>query len=238
MKSKNFKIEEIIKNFNLLDNNFIDPEGTTLEEIHRTLLSRNNQVILECGVRKGFSTSIFVYNSEKNNSHVYSIDIEDCSDVVESKNWSFFQTDDRNIKEILEKFNDLKSKGVDIIYIDSLHTSRHLEEVLYGWYPYLNKNSIIFIDDIDSYSYQKNQHKDNIMNNINWDEMNKFTLNFSRANKKEITLVQYYKKSGLAKMYKISEKGSLPKKIKNTDRSLMILIPIKLYRAVKNAIKI
>ena len=45
-----------------------------------------------------------------------------------------------------------------------------------------NKNSIIFIDDIDSHSYQKNQPKDNILNNINWDEMNKFTLNFSRAN--------------------------------------------------------
>ena len=35
-------------------------------------------------------------------------------------------------------------------------------------------------------------------------------------NKKEVTLVQYYKKSGLAKMYKVSEKGSLPKKIRNT----------------------
>ena len=238
MKSKNYKIEEIIKNFNSLDDNFIHPEGTTLEEIHKTLSSRSNQIILECGVRKGFSTSLFVHNSEKNNSHVYSIDIEDCSDVVVSKNWSFFQTDDRNIKKILEKFNDLNLKGIDIIYIDSLHTSKHLKEVLYGWYPYLNKNSIIFIDDIDSHSYQKNQPKDNILNNINWDEMNKFTLNFSRANRKEVTLVQYYKKSGLAKMYKVSEKGSLPKKISNTDRSFIIVMTIKIYRMIKNAIKI
>ncbi len=238
MKSKNFNINEIIKNFNSLDDNFIYPEGTPIEEIHKTLSSRNNQIILECGVRKGFSTSVFVYHSEKNNGHVYSVDIEDCSDVVESNNWSFYQTDDRNIMKILEKFNDIKSKGIDIIYIDSLHTAKHLKDVLYAWYPYLNKNSIIFIDDIDSYAYQKNQPKDNVINNINWDEMNKFTLNFSRANKKDVTLVQYYKKSGLAKMYKISEKGSLPKEIKSNDRSFIVLFTVKLIRLIKNAFKI
>ena len=49
------------------------------------------------------------------------------------------------------------------------------------------------------------------MNNINWDEMNKFTIDFS-SNKNDVTLVQIYKKSGLAKLYKNSEKGSLPKR--------------------------
>ena len=101
----------------------------------------------------------------------------------------------------------------------------------------MNKNSIIFIDDIDSFPYQKNQPKNSLMNNINWDEMNKFTLEFSRSNKSDVTLIQFYKKSGLAKLYKNSEKGSLPNKIQSSDRSYVLIQLIKLSRSIKNAFK-
>ena len=237
MKSKNFNIDKIINDFDNLDPDFVYPQGTSLEEIHKTLNSRGSQIILECGVRKGFSTSIFTYHSEKNNGHCFSVDIEDCSDVVISDNWSFIKSDDRNVKEILNKFTLINEKGIDILFIDSLHTAKHLKQVLYNWYPYLNKNSIIFIDDIDSFPYQKNQPKNSLMNNINWDEMNKFTLDFSRSNKSDVTLVQFYKKSGLAKLYKNSEKGSLPNKIQSSDRSYVLIQLIKLSRSIKNAFK-
>ena len=237
MKSKNFDINKIINDFDNLDPEFINPQGTPLEEIHKTLAARGSQIILECGVRKGFSTSIFTYHSEKNNGHCFSVDIEDCSDVVISDNWSFIKSDDRNVKKILNKFTLINEKGIDILFIDSLHTAKHLKQVLYNWYPYLNKNSIIFIDDIDSFPYQKNQPKNSLMNNINWDEMNKFTLDFSRSNKSDVTLVQFYKKSGLAKLYKNSEKGSLPNKIQSSDRSYVLIQLIKLSRSIKNAFK-
>ena len=237
MKSKNFNIDKIIKDFDNLDPDFIYPGGTALEEVHKTLVDRKSQIILECGVRKGFSTSIFTYYSEKNNGHCFSVDIEDCSDVVTSDHWSFIKSDDRDVKKILDSFPILKEKGIDILFIDSLHTAKHLKQVLYNWYSYLNKNSIIFIDDIDSYSYHKNQPKNSLMNNINWDEMNKFTLDFSRSNKNDITLVQFYKKSGLAKLYKNSEKGSLPNKIQSNDRSYLLIQSIKFLRLIKNIIK-
>ena len=237
MKSKNFNIDKIINDFDNLDPDFVYPQGTPFEEIHKTLNSRGSQIILECGVRKGLSTSIFTYHSEKNNGHCFSVDIEDCSDVVISDNWSFIKSDDRDVKKILNKFALINEKGIDILFIDSLHTAKHLKQVLYNWYPYLNKNSIIFIDDIDSFPYQKNQPKNSLMNNINWDEMNKFTIDFSRSNKSDVTLVQFYKKSGLAKLYKNSEKGSLPNKIQSSDRSYVLIQLIKLLRSIKNAFK-
>ena len=74
------------------------------------------------------------------------------------------------------------------------------------------------------------------MNNINWDEMNKFTLEFSRSNKSDVTLIQFYKKSGLAKLYKNSEKGSLPNKIQSSDRPYLLIQLVKLIRSIKNVI--
>ena len=236
MKSKNFNIDKIINDFDNLDPDFIYPQGTSFEEIHKTLNSRGSQIILECGVRKGLSTSIFTYHSEKNNGHCFSVDIKDCSDVVISDHWSFIKSDDRDVKKILNKFTLINEKGIDILFIDSLHTAKHLKQVLYNWYPYLNKNSIIFIDDIDSFPYKKNQPKNSLMNNINWDEMNKFTLDFSRSNKSDVTLVQFYKKSGLAKLYKNSEKGSLPNKIQSSDRPYLLIQLGKLIRSIKNVI--
>jgi len=46
--------------------------------------------ILEFGVRKGISTKKFINICEKNNGHLYSVDIDDCSEISKSKNWTFW----------------------------------------------------------------------------------------------------------------------------------------------------
>ena len=45
-------------------------------------------VILEFGVRQGISTQEFIKICEKNDGHLYSIDIDDCSNIY----WKFFFT--------------------------------------------------------------------------------------------------------------------------------------------------
>ena len=234
MKSKHFNIDEIISNFQSLQENDITyPEVSPMEEIHKTMQKRSGQLILECGVRKGFSSSIFVYNCELTGSHCYSIDIEDCSDVVESTAWSFFQCDDTDINKILSQFPEIEKKGIDILLIDSLHTSKHVKKVLYDWFPYLNKDSIIFVDDTDSFNYRKGQKKDSILNQINWDEINEFVINFSRSNRSQISLVQFHKKSGLSKLYKSSDRGELPLKLSNHNRFIGFVSFIKLLKKIK-----
>mgnify|MGYP000506832177 CR=1 FL=1 len=71
-----------------------------------SIINRGGQIILECGVRKGLSTSIFTYHSEKNNGHCFSVDIEDCSDVVISEHWSFIQSDDNMKIHWITKIGD------------------------------------------------------------------------------------------------------------------------------------
>ena len=229
MNSKHFDIDKIISNFQSLQEKDITyPEISPMEEIHKTMQKRAGQLILECGVRKGFSSYIFAYNSELSGSHCYSVDIEDCSDVVESSAWSFFQSDDTEVDKILGQFPNIKKRGIDILLIDSLHTSSHVKKVLYNWFPYLNKDSIIFVDDTDSFNYRKGQKKDSILN-----EINEFVINFSRSNRSQISLVQFHKKSGLSKLYKSSNRGELPSKLYNYNRFVGVVNFIKILRRIK-----
>ena len=55
MKSKNFNIDKIINDFDNLDPDFIYPQGTSFEEIHKTLNSRGSQIIFEWGFLLLFS---------------------------------------------------------------------------------------------------------------------------------------------------------------------------------------
>ena len=58
-------------------------------------------VILEFGVDKGRSTCVFLTACEAIGSHLYSIDIRDCSEVAESDAWTFIQQSDQEIDAIL-----------------------------------------------------------------------------------------------------------------------------------------
>ena len=65
MKSKNFDIDEILSQ---IESETSDSSSNAVASlmgiIYRSLLTRDKQIILECGVNKGFSTSIFSYYSE------------------------------------------------------------------------------------------------------------------------------------------------------------------------------
>ena len=86
-------------------------------------MSNKPKVILELGVRKGEST--YVFNKIQkilNNIHV-SVDIEDCSNVINDPNWIFVLEDSiKFLKEYnswsKEKTNSLKP---DVIFIDTSH---------------------------------------------------------------------------------------------------------------------
>ena len=70
--------------------------------------------IIEFGVRFGFSTKKIIEICEKNNGFLHAIDIDDCSDVSDSKFWKFYKSRDDNF-EYLDKF---LPKDVDLILPD------------------------------------------------------------------------------------------------------------------------
>ena len=97
-----------------------------------------NPVILELGVDKGLSTTVFLQACRMKNGNLVSVDIRDCSEISDSKYWTFVQSDSTDVDNILSKAPFLK-EGIDVIYIDSLHNKDHVKKELNSWYPYMKK---------------------------------------------------------------------------------------------------
>jgi len=130
--------------------------------MHKEVVERKAPVVLELGVDRGQSTKVFLNAIDKKpSSRLISVDIRDCSKVSDSKLWTFLKMDSIDVEGILKKVPLLK-KGIDVIYIDSLHTSQHVFKEVYGWFPFLKKGGVIFFDDIDSTPYLRGQRKDNV----------------------------------------------------------------------------
>ena len=133
-----------------------------LLQMHCEISSRESPTVLELGVDRGQSTKVFL-NAIDNKplANLISVDIRDCSNVSGSNLWTFIKMDSSNIEGIIEAAPILK-KGIDVLYIDSLHTPEHVYKEVYGWFPFLKKGGVIFFDDIDSNPYLRGQRKDNV----------------------------------------------------------------------------
>ena len=113
----------------------------------------SNPTIFELGVNRGGSTKFFFNYIETNGGNLYSIDIKDCSKVLNSKKWKFLQSNDLDKKKILQEFPELK-KGIDLLFIDSYHDPLHVRSLLFKWFYFVNKKGFIFFDDTESYLYR------------------------------------------------------------------------------------
>ena len=72
--------------------------------IFKDLRNKKNLKILEFGVRFGISTKRFLNLIDKNGGHLFSIDINDCSNISSSDNWTFIQSRDDNFDYIEKKY--------------------------------------------------------------------------------------------------------------------------------------
>ena len=110
-----------------------------LLQMHAEISSRESPIILELGVDRGQSTKVFLNAIDnKPSSRLISVDIRDCSNVSSSNLWTFIKMDSSNVEGIIKKAPILK-KGIDVLYVDSLHTPEHVSKEVYGWFPFLKK---------------------------------------------------------------------------------------------------
>ena len=142
--------------------------------------------ILELGVQKGRSTLRFLEICNKNNGKLYSVDIDDCSNVSNNFRWKFIKTRDDNFEYI----KSLIPKELDVIFIDTLHEAKHVKKLIYNYYNFLKVGGYMFIDDISHLPYlddKKTSFYCEINNRETFDEILKilyfnqdnFNLNFS-----------------------------------------------------------
>jgi len=183
-----------------------------------------NPIILELGVQGGLSTKKFIETCNKNNGFLYSVDIDDCSNVSSDKKWSFIQSRDDNFEFIKSKI----PKKIDILYIDSLHEAKHVSKIIYGYYDLLNVGGIIFIDDISHLPYVKNGIRNNFYCEINNQETFDMLLEIYFSNYDRIDLNFSFESSGLAIIKKKTDKF-LDQKIKIKSRKFSIKNQIRKF---------
>ena len=165
------------------------------------LISKINNInILEFGVQKGRSTLKFLEICNNNDGHLFSADIDDCSDVSKDPRWTFIKSRDDNFELIKSKIPN----KVDVIFLDSLHEASHVENIVYNYFDLLNKDGYFFIDDISHLPYLKNKNSNNFYCEINNKETFNKIIGIYDNNEDLFDLNFSFMSSGLAIMKKKS----------------------------------
>ena len=176
-------------------------------KIENELIPRINHIknikILELGVQKGKSTIKFLQLCKNNNGKLFSVDIDDCSNVSNDSNWKFIKSRDDNFKYV-------KSEApyeFDVLFIDTIHEANHVKKILYNYYDIIKVGGYIFIDDISHLPYLKNFKRDNFYCEINNQETFKILTEIYSSNKENIDLSFSFISSGLAIIKKKSNQS-------------------------------
>lgn len=186
----------------------------------------NSPIFLEFGVRKGISTKKFLDICREKNGKLYSVDIDDCSNVTKDINWKFIKSRDDNFSFLENQI----PKIFDIILIDSFHNANHVKKILFYYYTKLKVGGKIFIDDVCWIPYVKNNYRNHFNSEINNRETFEIINNTLLANQENINLNYTFIGSGMAKITKLNNKilnepikiPSREKTIKNLIRKLLI----------------
>ncbi len=188
-----------------------------------------NIIILELGVQKGRSTIKFLELCKKNNGKLFSVDIDDCSNVSNDENWTFLRSRDDNFDYI----KSVVPNKIDVLFIDTLHEAEHVKNLLYNYFPLININGYIFIDDISHLPYLKDKSRNNFYCEINNKETFEGLLSIYSKNDENFELNFSFMSSGLAIIKKLNDKNLLPfDNLKERSQSLKNIFR-KLWKKVK-----
>ena len=186
-------------------------------------------IILELGVQNGRSTKKFIEICEENNGKLFSVDIDDCSHVLQNKKWKFLHSRDDN-------FNYIKAnipKKIDVLFIDTLHEAKHVEKLIYNYFDIINIGGYIFIDDISHLPYVNSNRKTDFYCEINNNETFEKILEIYYYNYSKFDLNFSFISSGLGVLKKKEENLFPSKKIKSHKYSFKNIIR-KLWLKIKN----
>ena len=172
--------------------------------------------ILEFGVDKGISTSLFLKFCNKTKSKLFSIDTINYSKIIKNDSWKFLQCRDDDFKKV----NKFVNWPVDIIFLDTEHTAKHVKKIFYMYINYLRVGGLFIIDDISWLPYYKTAWRNNEWIENNNRETFKNLIEIYNSNQDSLKISFYFEDSGLAVITKISKKIKSSKKIPSREFSL------------------
>ena len=174
-------------------------------------------------------TSKFLDICNEKNGNLYSVDVDDYSNLFNDPKWNFYKVRDDNFKYLEEKL----PKEVDVIYLDSLHEANHVEKVFYYYFKKLKLNGIFYIDDTSWLPYLKNEKRNNFYCEINNKETFELLLSIYSENTDNFDLSFSFISSGLAIIKKKTNNELVYfKKVSGRDFSLKNILR-KLWRKIK-----
>jgi predicted O-methyltransferase YrrM len=182
-----------------------------LTHVYNVVKEIRNPTILEFGIDRGASTTVFLQVCEENGGKLASVDIADCSAISDSPLWTFVQSSSTAVSTIVSHAPFLEY-GIDFLYIDSAHTRAHVEKEVYGWFRYLKQDAVIMFDDVDPHIYRRGERKDNPRFEQSWEEIGAFVREFFYANEDTLDLAIRYGSTGLAEIRKHSALGVEPRR--------------------------
>ncbi len=196
--------------------------------LYNKIKNISNIKILEFGVREGISTKLFVNLAEKNNGKVFSVDLKDCSNIINSNKWKFIQSRDDNFEFIRNEIDN----EFDVMLLDTQHEANHVKNIIYNYYDLLKKDGYFFIDDISWLPYLEKSYRDNFWCEINNKETFNIILDIYSENISNFDLEYTFISSGFALIRKKTDNKLNPVN-KKKDRSYSIR---NLFRLTKKKI--
>jgi predicted O-methyltransferase YrrM len=176
----------------------------------------SNPNILEFGVREGRSTKIFLDLCKKKNGKLFSVDVDDYSNLFNDENWTFFKTRDDNF----EFLKDRLPKKFDVIYLDSLHEANHVEKIFYYYYDFLKVGGHFYIDDISWLPYLKSNLRNNFYCEINNKETFERLVEIYNNNINNFDIFFTFISSGMCRIVKKNDQLNVHNKIVTREKSI------------------
>jgi predicted O-methyltransferase YrrM len=210
------------------ENNSRGASSAQLMQMYRIAEAKESPIILELGVCRGESTTVLLQACSQTGGRLVSVDIENCSSLSDSPSWQFVQSNSSDTTFIIDKAPHLKT-GIDILYIDSLHTKEHVKNELTCWYPYIKEDGFIFFDDVDSRPYMSGQASDSFWAEITWNEIHDYIVAFYYANQEQTRLSISYGCTGQACLEKRCPKGTLPREARPLKRRRKTILNLVRY---------
>ncbi|HVY71449.1 MAG TPA: class I SAM-dependent methyltransferase [Verrucomicrobiae bacterium] len=107
------------------------------------------KLIVELGVRGGESTFVFERVARLCGSDLLSLDLDDCSAVINYDKWHFVRADD---VEFAGRFAEwCRSRGIepaiDVLFIDTSHIYEHTLAEIRAWFPLVGPRGKVFFHD-------------------------------------------------------------------------------------------
>jgi predicted O-methyltransferase YrrM len=176
----------------------------------------SNPNILEFGVREGRSTKIFLDLCRKKSGKLFSVDIDDYSNLFSDKNWTFLKTRDDNFGFL----KDMLPKKFDVIYLDSLHEANHVEKIFYYYYDFLKVGGHFYIDDISWLPYLKSNLRNNFYCEINNKETFERLMEIYNNNTNNFDIFFTFISSGMCRIVKKNDQLNELKRITTREKSI------------------